>query len=426
MEAEWDRAREPAARRAWEELLRPMAADLEAAAGELSRQVGDYVREQLPDLVADPEGLEENRASTEASIRAFASMIERGADPRSIELPAATLAYAQAGVRRGIAFATLQRSYRLGHEIAWEMIFSQLRERATDVEQLTIAASLCSTWLFAYVDTALTLGQEVYEAERDRWVRSAAASQAETIGAILSGRERDSEQASSRLRYRLDRHHVGVFAWIDAAPADVNPLAALETAISQLAASTAAESSMIQPQGLLAAAAWLTRSTPFDDHELDAARFDTNAASDVRIALGEPGAGLGGFRQSHDEAAHARRVATLAKRPPGTVTRYRDVALAAMSAIDPEQARVFVERALGELAGEDDVSRRVAATVKTYLEENASRSRAARRLGIHENTISYRVRQAEEILGHSLEDNTLQLRVALELLPVVRGAADSR
>ena len=85
---------------------------------------------------------------------------------------------------------------------------------------------------------------------------------------------------------------------------------------------------------------------------------------------------------------------------------------------------VFVERALGELGRDDDLARRLAATVSVYLEENASRSRAAKRLGIHENTISYRVRQAEEILGHSLETRTLELRVALMLLPAVRGAAD--
>jgi DNA-binding PucR family transcriptional regulator len=63
--------------------------------------------------------------------------------------------------------------------------------------------------------------------------------------------------------------------------------------------------------------------------------------------------------------------------------------------------------------------------VGVYLEENASRSRAAKRLGLHENTISYRVRQAEEALGHPLETHALELRVGLALLPAVRGSADA-
>ena len=151
----------------------------------------------------------------------------------------------------------------------------------------------------------------------------------------------------------------------------------------------------------------------------DALRFDTKASPGVRVALGEPGAGLPGFRRSRIEAGHARRVATLAARPPGTITRYGRVALSAMATVDPEQAQVFVERQLGELAADEDVARRLAATLATYLDENASRSRTARRLGIHENTVSYRVRQVEELLGRSVHEQALDLRVALAIAGVV-------
>jgi DNA-binding PucR family transcriptional regulator len=48
------------------------------------------------------------------------------------------------------------------------------------------------------------------------------------------------------------------------------------------------------------------------------------------------------------------------------------------------------------------------------------------RLGIHENTVTYRIRQAEEILGHSIEESTLDLRVALALAPIVRSAGRTR
>lgn len=81
---------------------------------------------------------------------------------------------------------------------------------------------------------------------------------------------------------------------------------------------------------------------------------------------------------------------------------------------------MFVARELGALAADDDVSLRLAATLRTFLDENASRSRAAKRLGIHENTVSYRVRQAEEILGRSVDERALDLRVALSLVNVLR------
>jgi DNA-binding PucR family transcriptional regulator len=53
--------------------------------------------------------------------------------------------------------------------------------------------------------------------------------------------------------------------------------------------------------------------------------------------------------------------------------------------------------------------------VRTHLDENGSRGRTAKRPSIHENTVSYRLRQAEELLGRSVDKRTLELRVALAL-----------
>ena len=78
------------------------------------------------------------------------------------------------------------------------------------------AIELCSAWMFAYVDAALCLAEDVYTSERERWLRSAAASQAETIDTILSGqpdRHRSRKPAAAprrapgaRGRHRLARN----------------------------------------------------------------------------------------------------------------------------------------------------------------------------------------------------------------------------
>ena len=99
---------------------------------------------------------------------------------------------------------------------------------------------------------------------------------------------------------------------------------------------------------------------------------------------------------------------------PATATSLRALATANI-----DQARAFVARELGALAAADDTTRRLAATVRTYLDENGSRARTAKRLNIHENTVSYRLRQAEEILGRSVDKRTLELRVALTLADLV-------
>jgi DNA-binding PucR family transcriptional regulator len=420
MEPQWERARGASAQRVWADVLRPVAAELASEAHALSNEVIAYVTQQVPELVPDPELAEENRASSEASIRAFAAIVDDGADPREIELPAATIAYAQASVRRGMSLAALMRSYRLAVEVVWRRLFTLIAARADDAAVLAEASELCSAWIFAYADGAMTLAEQLYDTERARWMRSTAASQAETIEAILAGRKREPAQASARLRYELDRQHVAAIAWLDSSADEASALTHMEAAIAEVARAAGAESLLFHPLGLLAVAAWMGRAGQFEDSALNDLRIDQSDSPGVHVALGEPAAGMPGFRLSHVEASHARRVASLAGRRAGSVTRYSRVALSALASVDTEQARIFVERELGALAADDDVSLRLAATLRVYLDENASRSKAAKRLGIHENTVSYRVRQAEEILGRSADERTLELRVALAVLNVVQ------
>jgi DNA-binding PucR family transcriptional regulator len=83
-----------------------------------------------------------------------------------------------------------------------------------------------------------------------------------------------------------------------------------------------------------------------------------------------------------------------------------------------------VARELGPLARGDDEALRLAATLRVYLEEGASLERAARRLGVHKNTVHRRVRRAQELLGRSLEERTLELQVALAVAPFLGPAED--
>jgi DNA-binding PucR family transcriptional regulator len=174
------------------------------------------------------------------------------------------------------------------------------------------------------------------------------------------------------------------------------------------------------PLGLLDAAGWISPTPQTDLSQLDRLLVDEAAFPGIRVAIGEPAHGIAGFRSTHFQALNARRVARLSRRAPGSVTRYGVVSLQALASVDIDQACEFVRHELGTLAADDDTSRRLAATLRAYLDEHGSRGRAAKRLGIHENTISYRIRQAEEILGHSVEDHTLNLHVALALLGATR------
>ena len=121
---------------------------------------------------------------------------------------------------------------------------------------------------------------------------------------------------------------------------------------------------------------------------------------------------------------HARRVATLTGRQPGGIVNYEDVALIAIATSDAGQARDFVLRELGSLTEDSDEARRLAATLRVYLDEGSSARRAAKRLGVHENTIKNRIRAAEEHIGHPVTEHVAELLVALRLAVLARAPTD--
>jgi DNA-binding PucR family transcriptional regulator len=85
--------------------------------------------------------------------------------------------------------------------------------------------------------------------------------------------------------------------------------------------------------------------------------------------------------------------------PPGSVTRYDDLALAALACADAEHATEFVATELGQHANGDHDARRLTATLGVYVEENMSPLWASQILGVHENTITNRARAAQELLS---------------------------
>ena len=98
------------------------------------------------------------------------------------------------------------------------------------------------------------------------------------------------------------------------------------------------------------------------------------------------------------------------------------LALLGLLTQDLDQARVFAERRLGPLIGDDEATQRLAETLQTVLEERGSPRRAAKRLGVHENTVAKRLRTIETIVGEKADGPPAELLAAL----VIRDALRSR
>jgi hypothetical protein len=226
----------------------------------------------------------------------------------------------------------------------------------------------------------------------------------------LQGDQVDVDASEAMLGYRLRQHHVGVVGWLDDPEPGGRMLARLEQATMELAGQAHCEGLPIfVPQDESCAWAWL----PLGARDSFAVRTMRSGADlGTRFALGAPGAGLAGFRRTHRQALGAQAVA-LAAGPSGQrLTSFAEVAPLALMASSVELP-AWVHETLGPLGTDDDHYARLRDTLRVFLQENGSFKATAERLILHKNSVQYRVRKAEDALGHPVGERRLQVELAL-------------
>jgi DNA-binding PucR family transcriptional regulator len=301
------------------------------------------------------------------------------------------------------------------------MWLEDLRLRADDAEELADTFGFFNDWLFQWVETLEHRLTEFYMVERERRLRGTSAMRSEQVRTILDGSPVDVRNASATLRYELDRRHVAYVVWTTGATLDApngNVLfGAMERVAADVAALMGATDHLTVPLGGYLACWAGFRQAP--QGETLTGDFPLTTNRSINVALGEIGEGIGGFKRSHEEALLARRVQELRspERQP-TCVRFADVALEVMLTHSRDEARRFVAQQLGDLAAEDKSVARLRETLRVFLEENGSFQNAAARLGVHKNTVAYRIRRAEELLGYGIREQQLELQTALRLAPL--------
>jgi hypothetical protein len=381
---------------------------------EMSATLADTVHDHLAELDEDmrPWTLQAARSN----LGVIVSMLREGDDPAAAEPPAEAVGYTKEYVVRGLELSLMQRAYRSAQGVFGGLILERLRAVTDDAARLAEAMAFFNAWIFAYVEAVEQRLTDVYVSEHEQWVRGAAAVRAAEVRALLSGAApEDPAAVSLRLGYELDRFHVGFVVWSEEAgeePGDAGDLfAEMERVATAVAKSLGAGPPLTVAEGRHLAC-WAGRR---GEPKLSRLHLPRSGARGLSVAAGTPAPGVEGFVESHREALLARRVARLRGNGTGVVATYPDLALEALLAEDPEAALRFATRELGPLADPDDATVRLAATVAVFLEEGSSFVGAGRRLGIHANTVAYRVRRAESLLGRPVTERQLELRVALRL-----------
>lgn len=308
-------------------------------------------------------------------------------------------------VRRGLDETSLN-SYRVGQNIAWRYIMAVAFALTSDPDELREMLDVTARSIFAFVDETIGGIQAQIARERGALTRGTHAERLETVNLILEGAPITTARASERLRYELAGGHAAAVLWSHAGTLAQGEL---EHAADALARAAGAR----RPFTVVASArslwAWIPAAAEPDAGVLLAALGDVPG---VRAALGPVGAGMAGFRRSHLDALATQR---LMQRMPDELrlATYRDVQLVALTAQDDELMAEFVARTLGDLATADPVLRE---TLRMYIREQFSASRAARALYTHRNTVLNRLDKAKALLPGPLTGHGVEIGLALEIV----------
>lgn len=339
--------------------------------------------------------------SFEITVANMLTLLETGELGGSQAVPDPTLALARDLVHLGAGPDAIHHGYRLGHAWFHKRVVAASAVEASSAHELYEATQRITDWCYAWFETMHELLADVTNTELALWQPTAAAIRAAVIGSVLNGTCDDIDGASLTLGYELRGDHLAAIVWHEAPAAAVN----LRTVLSRTLRGIAQGRPFIHEASSSSIWVWLPVKERASSVDL---------ADDVLLAIGEPGRGVDGFRRSHEQAQRARRVIhRQGGRAPITRT-FRDVELIALMTADSDSAREFVQEVLGPLAAPDEQSRRLRETLAAVFAE-PSISAAAARLGVHHNTVTYRVHKAEELLGQDTLRERLRLQMALHV-----------
>jgi DNA-binding PucR family transcriptional regulator len=389
--------------------VRELAAELLPQSARIADEMNAHLFAMIPELRERDDGelRAETLASCEVNIAQVLRLQKLGAGPGALVLPVEAAEWARSLVRRGITLATLLRAYRLGHAWLWDRWSQALHTRVTDSESVVAAEQQSSAFMFAYIDLISDVLVTEYGSERDRVMRSAEQLRAETVRALLAGEPIDEEVAVRRLGYELRRDHLALRV-----TGRGSELRGLERGAKEAVARLGAGDPLVVASGAASVDVWWGSYDPL----ASSAALDAYTPPEgIVVAAGTGGHGVEGFRRSHAEALQSARVAALARGSAAPVTRYERVELVSLLANDFPRAKAFVARRLGPLAAATEPAQRLRETVLAFLEAAGSGTRVAKQLYVHQNTVAYRVKRAEELLGRRVTDDPVELMCALKL-----------
>lgn len=347
-----------------------------------------------------------------ATLRALLLLADPAAD-RAV--PEESLLGDREFARRRLGLDKVLRGIRVAHAALTQALMAACQERTAPSERAEQFRRI-SELLFGFMDEFSSRMTAEYLAEHDRWLASGAVAREEAVRAILDGQPVREETARELLAYRLEGRHLAVVAWCDSPAADT--AADLRRTAAELLHLRGCSSALVLPMGATTLWAWGDLHTPFPTEAPGAYPYPEG----FRFAFGSVRQGVPGFRQSHEDAQLAARVVRLNPHGTAPVVDYPDIALPALLCADLPALRRFVGDELGALAADTPHAEQLRRTLRLYLRNERGLMAVAAQLHVARNTVTYRVKRAQELLGHDPASRLPEAMAALEAARVLGPA----
>jgi len=329
-------------------------------------------------------------------------------------VPVASLEFAEVCAHLEIPMAQVEKCYRVGMASLWtrwcDVAWTASDGSAVPFDELIKGPTLT---IHAYIDHVLDAVVAHYEAVSCELHRTQRDRRRLLLTQILDGTvDTIPDELERALGYSLSDTHLALLIESDRMAPPERETVALRRAADGRA-------TMMLQHTATSWVVWLGRPDGFGAPQLARLRRAIDETA-LKIAVGDPAAGLRGLRRSRDEAFEAARVQNALGPAAGASVWLRDVRLEALLLGDEQRARAFLEAELGQLAGDGDATVRLRSTLLAWL-DTGSHVSAAAILGVHENTVRNRIRAAEDLLGAPLLGRHTELQVALRLQRVLQA-----
>lgn len=392
------------------ELLRKVAEELRPQADDIAQAMVDAYNREIPTYgaIGDESLREDVRSVSSAMVTTWLTVMSTGAS-----LDAELLAKMTEGARRravqGIDMQSMLRAYRVGIRVMWGETTSSPLWRS---QALQGSLAQVATWALDFADRISTAVAAAYADENNEIARQRAHRRSALLDVILSASRSEVVDGPTELCRRHSVASVRVGSELT--------LRELERTGDLLEKQGGATLWTVRHRSLVAIIDW-PRGIDRDHLCRSLSRLAHGAQIEA-IGLGGIAENVEETRQSYAEAVAALRIGPAIAQDARPVFDYQDLAPLIALLEQPDKARRFVTAAIEPLG---DLTKRpwVFETLEAYLTYQGHLQEVACALGVHPNTVKYRLRELRSATGTSFTEGEHASMILLALK--VRRALES-